>query len=239
MMRYAMFVVGALLVTAGCADNSEQPYRLPYANGVNVTITADHEDHANPPEKMFDMRAGEADQIIVAAARGWVREIEDTKDSASSTNNYVWIEHPLDYCQAAGSSPPGNGGLATECRTCPDGLGRCNEWTLYAHMREDSVSAAPPLGAGLSVGDWVVEGQAIAVEGDVGCQQFSPPCTRHLHFAVFVFEEDSLLAQPSNNGDYEDYAALHGRPERVPLFCTTAGPRLVDTGLSYTPSACP
>jgi hypothetical protein len=221
-----------------CSNNTERPYRLPYANGVSVTIIADHEDHANPPEQMFDMRASQRDQVIVAAAPGWIREIEDSKGSTSNTNNYVWIEHPLDYCQPPESEPPSSGGFATECRSCPEGLRRCNEWTLYAHMRQNSVTATPPSGAGLSEGDWVAEGQAIAVEGDVGCQQFTPPSTRHLHFTVFVFEQDSLLAQPSDNGDYEDYADLHGRPERVPLFCTSTGLRLVDTWQSYTPGPC-
>ena len=61
-------------------------------------------------------------------------------------------------------------------------------------------------------------------------REFSPPCTRHLHFTVFAFEIDSVLSTPSANGDYEDYADLHGRPERVPLFCTAAGLRLVGTG---------
>jgi len=235
-MRYPALLLVAVLIGA-CSPATERPYHLPYADGVEVQITADHTDHQNPPEQMFDLRATQPDQVLVAAAPGWVRFIKDGGNSQASTNNYVWIEHPLDYCQPSGSGPPG--GLAGNCRNCPDGPGRCNEWTLYAHMRQGSVQNAPPNGAGLDVDDWVSEGQAIGVEGDVGCQQFSPPCTRHVHFTVFVFEVDSGLAVPSTNGDYEDYANTNGRPERVPLFCTDAGLRLPRTGDEHVAAPCP
>jgi hypothetical protein len=235
-MRFpALLGVAALI--AACSPATERPYRLPYADGVEVEITADHTDHKNPPEKMFDLRATQPNQVLVAAAPGWVRFIKDGGNSSAPTNNYVWIEHPLDYCQPAGSGPPG--GLAGNCQNCSAGPGLCNEWTLYAHMREGSVRNAPPNGAGLDFDDWVSEGQAIGVEGDVGCQQFTPACTRHLHFTVFAFEVDSVLSTPSTDGDYEDYADLHGRPERVPLFCTAAGLRLVRTGEDHVAGPCP
>jgi hypothetical protein len=222
---------------AGCST-TERPYRLPYAYGGEVTIIADHNDHQTPEEKMFDLKATQPDQVLVASAPGRVRFIKDRGNSSSSTNNYVWIEHPLDYCQPAGEGPPGDG-LAGNCRNCSAGLGLCNEWTLYAHMRQGSVQDAPPNGAGLTVGDWVTEGQPIGVEGDVGCQQFNPPCSRHAHFTVFVFEEDSLLSTPSENGDYEEYADFYGRPERVPDFCTAAGLRFPDTGDVHIAGPCP
>jgi murein DD-endopeptidase MepM/ murein hydrolase activator NlpD len=236
-MRFAA-LLGVVALVAACSPATQRPYRLPYADGVEVGITADHTDHQKPPEKMFDLRATEPDQVVVAAAPGRVRFFEDGGDSSSPTNNYLWIEHPLDYCQPAGGGAPG--GLAGNCRSCPQGLGRCNEWTLYAHLRQDSVQDAPPNGAGLAIDEWVVEGQPIGVEGDVGCQQFNPPCTRHLHFTVFVFEIDSVLSTPSENGDYEDYAETNQlRPERVPLFCTAAGLRLVQTGQEHVAGPCP
>ncbi len=229
----------ALTLVAACAGGTERPYRLPYGAGTEVTITADHTDHQRPREKMFDMRARQSGAVITAAAPGWVREIEDSKDSTSPTNNYVWIEHPLDYCQPVGGlttqpNPPAN------CRTCPKGLGKCNEWTLYAHFQQGSV------GQRVSPNQWVEEGQPIGLEGDVGCQQFSPPCTRHLHFTVFTIDRDATSAQnlPDVNGAYEFYAQTQemfgdGRPERVPLFCTSAGLRLVRTGETHMPGACP
>jgi hypothetical protein len=106
-------------------------------------------------------------------------------------------------------------------------------------MREGSVQNTPPNGAGLDIGDWVSEGQAIAVEGDVGCQQFNPPCSRHVHFTVFAFEVDSVLSTPSPNGDYEEYADLHERPERVPSFCTATGLRVPNTGDVHVAGPCP
>ena len=229
---------------AACANAAERPYRLPYANGVAATFTADQDDHSSPDAPMFDIRATLPNQVLAAAAPGWVRFIKDTGNSSEPTNNYVWIEHPLDYCQPAGSAPPGNGGLVGPCRECPEGLGHCNEWTLYAHMREGSVTLEPPAGAGLVPGQWVVEGQAIGVEGDVG---FTPCpdatagqalCGRHVHFAVFVFEESSILAQPTENGDYEAYAKMYGRPERVPLFCTAGGHVIANTGETHVAGAC-
>jgi hypothetical protein len=238
-----IFVLLPLLGLLACTNATERPYRLPYASGVEVTITNDHTDHSTPVAEMFDMRATDSGQTIVAAAPGWIREIEDTKDSSSATNNYVWIEHPLDYCQ-----PPG--GITTgpptgECRTCAAGVGKCNEWTLYAHMLQNSVASRDH-----NVGDWVEEGEAIATEGDVGFTpcggSTSPQCGRHLHFVVFTIDRDATSAQgaPTVNGDYEFYAINQaefgdGRPERVPLFCTADGLRLVRTGQSYLPGACP
>lgn len=238
-MRHLIFA--ALLLIVACADSTDRPYRLPYADGTEVTITADHNDHQSPPEKMFDIKATQPGQVLAAAAAGWVREIEDSGDSASSTNNYVWIEHPLDYCQPVGgvtTAPP----PPSQCRTCPRGLGKCNEWTLYAHMEEDSVRGF----AGLSEGDVVAAGQPIGIEGDVGftpCATAPPPplCGRHVHFTIFEIDRDTLAAQsvPSVNGDYEFYASVFGRTERVPLFCTSTGYRYPRTGDTHVAAPCP
>ena len=231
-MRILAFAVLLSLFLSACSDSTKRPYRIPYVDGVEVTITADHIDHQNPPEKMFDIRATQPGQILAAAAPGWVREIKESGDSSASTNNFVWIEHPLDYCQPIGSitsspTPPG------ECKTCPQGVGKCNEWTLYAHMEQNSVSGF----ANLSLNEWVEEGQAIGIESDVG---FTPG-GRHVHFAIFNIDRDSLAAQdvPSVNGDYEDYALVFGRPELVPLFCTAAGLRYPKTNDTHIAGPCP
>jgi hypothetical protein len=140
-------ILAALVLAAAC---TERPYRLPYADGVEATITADHTDHKNPEEKMFDIRATQPSQVLAAAKAGWVREISDTGDSTSTINNYVWIEHPLDYCQPPGgfvSGPP----APSDCRTCARGLGKCNEWTLYVHMEQNSVQGF----ANLTANQWV------------------------------------------------------------------------------------
>jgi hypothetical protein len=234
-----------VLALAACANPTERPYHLPYAAGTEVLVTNDHRTHSTPEAEMFDMQATQSNQTLVAAAPGWIREVEDSKDSSSPTNNYVWIEHPLDYCQ-----PPG--GITTQptppsdCRTCPQGVGKCNEWTLYAHMQQGSVS-----GLGLAPGSWVNEGQPIGIEGDVG---YTPcggsrraDCGRHLHFTVFTIDRTTLAAanQPTDDGDYEDWAKFEvkfgsgQRPERVPLFCTADGLRLVRAGQTYVAGPCP
>lgn len=236
-----------LLVLTFIAACTQKPYRLPYVNGTEVVILNDHNTHTTPVARMFDIRATAANTELAAAKAGWVRYIKDTGNSASTTNNYVWIEHPLNYCQPSGSMPPGSGGLTQSCQTCDLGLGRCNEWTLYAHMAQNSVVG----GAGLSVGDWVTAGQPIGVEGDVGFTPCAPGvttplCGRHVHFTIWTFEKESSTAIPSVNGDYKNYVdfateflGLEERPELVPLFCTTTGLRRPRQGDVYVAAGCP
>ena len=239
-----ILILGIFVVSVSACTRT--PYRLPYVNGTEVQITQDHTTHTTPEEKMFDIRATTQRQTLAAAKSGWVRYVKETGNSSAATNNYVWIEHPLDYCQPSGSAPPGNGGLATTCKTCSKGLGRCNEWTLYAHMEQNSVSAA-----GVSVGDWVTAGQPIGIESDVGktfCAPgvTTPLCGRHVHFAVWKFEVDSALAKPTDlfnpkddDGDYEEYAEMYGRPEVVPLFCTAQGLRYPRQNDVHIAANCP
>lgn len=234
-MRY--FIV-LFLIFAGCAETA---YRLPYADGTSVTITNDHLTHSTPDLEMFDFRAAQAGSDIVAAKSGWIRFIKDSGNSASTTNNYVWIEHPLNYCQPAGAAPPGNGGLAGNCRTCPKGGRRCNEWSLYAHMQQDSVRRD----AGLSEDVWVTAGQKIGVESDVGMTlcapgDTTPLCGRHVHFAVWRFEEGSSSWVPDDNGYFQLYEDTFGIPPLlVPRFCTEAGLRYPRQGDAHVAAGCP
>ncbi|MDK3071915.1 M23 family metallopeptidase [Sedimentitalea sp. JM2-8] len=230
------FLICALLALPAC---SEGPYRLPYADGTEVLITNDETTHSTPDAPMFDMRASFANEPLVAAKAGWVRYFRDTGDSSAPNdrNNYVWIEHPLDYCQASGSVPPGG---QSGCRACARGAGRCNEWSLYAHMAQNSVSGT----AGLSTGDWVDAGQQIGIEGDVGftpcaAGDTTPLCGRHVHFSVFRPDPDNPVLIPDGRGTYEAYAEANGRPERIPLFCTSAGLRRAVQGSVHVAAACP
>lgn len=227
-MRFISIILllSFFVVTVGLTACTKAPYRLPYVNGTEVEITQDHNTHTTPVAEMFDMRGTSPGATLAAAKSGWVRYVKESGNSNSSTNNYVWIEHPLDYCQPSGSAPPGNGGIAQPCKTCSKGLGRCNEWSLYAHMEQNSV--------GPEVGDWVTAGQPIGTESDVGFAD-----GRHVHFAVWVFEEESVLAAPTTNGDYEAYADMYGRPEVVPLFCTSQGLRLPRKGNVHVAANCP
>ncbi|WP_299488968.1 hypothetical protein [Acaryochloris sp. IP29b_bin.137] len=229
-------------------------YRLPYADGVDVEVTQDDLTHRTPAMNMFDFAGVATEQILVATAPGWVRYFEDENEvGGTANNNYIWIEHPLDYCQTSSSEAIGST-TPTTCKPCPKGLGKCNEWTLTVHMRNRSITSAPPLGAGLSLNEWVVAGQPIGIEGAVGvvfknnmrCSDgdfaVDPLCGRHAHFNVFVFDSDVPVENqiPTVNGDYEEYAKqLSERPERVPAFCTQAGLRFVRKGEVHTAAPCP
>lgn len=231
-MRILIFLVFASAALAACTRG---PYRLPYSDGTNVGITRDADTHSTPKAKMFDMRATVADRPVVAARPGFVRFVKESGDSSASTNNYVWIEHPLDFCQPTISTPPdGQAG----CRTCAGGPRACNEWSVYAHMQQNSTSAA-----GVGPGDWVEAGQQIGVEGDVGmtdCGSNSgdPGCGRHVHFHVFRPVAGFLNISPDTNGAYETYVATHGRIEREPLFCTAGGLRRARQGQTHTAAPC-
>lgn len=252
-MIIAVSALGGCGVTGPLTDGL---YRLPYANGVDVRINQDDLTHGSPAKNMFDLAGVKPEQVLVAAAPGWVRFFEDGNDvGGNANNNYVWIEHPLDYCQ-----PPTSESLGpttpTDCKSCARGLGKCNEWTLTVHMRKNSVTASPPLGAGLSENEWVEAGQPIGVEGAVGfvigpsgvrCSDADfmndRLCGRHAHFNVFVFDADAPGADEvpnDENGDYEAYVdKLSERPERVPAFCTQAGLRFVRKGEVHTAAPCP
>ncbi len=244
-MRFISIILllSLFVVTVGLGACTRTPYRLPYVNGTEVQITQDHNTHTTPVAEMFDMRGTTAEETLAAAKSGWVRYVKDSGNSSASTNNYVWIEHPLNYCQPSGSAPPGNGGLAQTCITCSNGLGRCNEWTLYAHMKQNSVIP--------EVGDWIEEGAPLAIESDVGFTPCAPGvstplCGRHLHFAIWTFEKETNTAQPDANGTYEGYVAhatqflgLEERPELVPLFCTSNGLRYPRQGDVHVAANCP
>jgi hypothetical protein len=100
-------------------------YRIPFADGTDVTITNDHYNHC--PRGRIDM-VGDNGNTIVAAADGWVRWIEDdnnTQCDCSQTfclNNYIWIEHA-------------NG-----------------EWTKYTHMQYQSVPNSIDVGDWVTAG---------------------------------------------------------------------------------------
>ncbi|MBX7108905.1 MAG: peptidoglycan DD-metalloendopeptidase family protein [Chitinophagales bacterium] len=115
-------------------------YRIPYEDGIVVSVTNDHIKHC--PRGAIDMHgdSGDNEYNIVAAASGWIRAISDghtqqctCKNGDNCDNNYVWIEHP-------------NG-----------------EWTKYTHVRYHTASDLH------DEGDWVNVGNVIGIEGTVGC----------------------------------------------------------------------
>ena len=108
---------------------SRNVYRVPYSNGITVTVNNDHYTH--DPLGRYDLKGsgfGGSCGVaypIVAAAEGIIRRIVDNNNvhgpdcssNCTQYNNYVWIEHA-------------NG-----------------EWTKYSHMKYQSTT----IDAGLSV----------------------------------------------------------------------------------------
>ena len=134
---------------------SEGLYRVPYEDAQQINVGSDVWTHS--PLGKYDMWSSSADKLIVAAANGWIRGIQESfnvacwsQDSAGNVtccwdkNNYVIIEHP-------------NG-----------------EFSGYTHVKFNSVSQQ-----GISLNQWVSVGTPIGVEGNVGCST-----GRHLHFEV-------------------------------------------------------
>jgi len=158
-------------------QESQNIYRIPYANGTNVKVTRDFSTH-NPIGR-FDMHGkGGGPHRIVAAADGTIRHIEDSRsknqhiwrilrNTPDCFNNYVWIEHAN------------------------------NEWSKYSHMQFGTTTTK----AKLKVGDHVTQGDYLGDEGNVGCA--SPG---HLHFEIVKIEvDDSNPKVAENSGDLEDY----------------------------------
>ncbi|MGY4395482.1 murein DD-endopeptidase MepM/ murein hydrolase activator NlpD [Sphingomonas sp. UYAg733] len=122
-------------------------YRIPYADGTNVSVFDDAASHR--PVGAVDLVGEPRDSRthkIVAAAPGVVMAIRDSygerqtgRAAALCRNNFVWLAHP-------------NG-----------------EWTLYGHMRQGSTRGA----ARLKVGETVKAGRYLGDEGEVGCAMLS------------------------------------------------------------------
>lgn len=128
-------------------------YRIGYPNGTSVHVISDVWTH--DPLGKYDIITDAALPNIVAAASGWIRGIEDSHS---------------EECHENGNGQPCcwwfNNYVVIEH---PNG-----EWSGYTHMITGSVTAL-----GHQVDDWVDVGEAIGLEGSVGCS--TGP---HLHFEV-------------------------------------------------------
>lgn len=89
----AAVAAAAALLTAppAVADEAEDPtstgiYRIPYADGTDVTVT----DVLRDTTIAYDLSAGAGTEVVAAAA-GWIRAIADERPPRDT---YVWIEHP-------------------------------------------------------------------------------------------------------------------------------------------------
>lgn len=228
-----------LIVLAGCAAGE---YRIPYRTGTVVEPFNDFVTHSTPPAKMYDINTS-GFAFLAAAADGWVRYIEDSNIVSGQglptgqlgNNNYVWIEHPYPYCQDSNdperASWPGKpSNYDQTCKPCPRRY--CNEWTVYAHMAPLSVTGTGENSANLSEGEWVESSRFLGVEDDIGVATTGD----HLHWHVAVIDPDWV---PTADGDYEANIVGPGRPELIPVVCTSVGKRVMWRDVEYTAVDCP
>ena len=223
----AEVLMGTIVLLTGCAQGE---YRMPYANGTIVEVINDHVTHSTPKAYMYDIKAqNAAPAAIVAAAPGWIRFIEDSHAEPTSDNNYVWIEHPYPFCPVDAGRADWPGKPHDYDSTCiPCERGFCNEWTTYAHMTKNSVRGT----AGLSEGDWVLAGDFLGYEDDVG-----EASSDHLHWHIAVIPPDT---EPTFNGYYLDYVNDSGKqPEVIPIVCHEGGRSVLWRTGTYTAAGCP
>lgn len=148
-MKSVFVLMGAALASAAIAAEapiipaSSGLYRLPFADGTEVSVFDDAASHGpvGAVDLVGEPREGKLHRVV-AAADGTVMALQDGFSEQQSGraaslchNNFLWLAHP-------------NG-----------------EWTLYGHMATGSTSGK----AGLKVGDHVRAGQYVGDEGAVGC----------------------------------------------------------------------
>ena len=189
-MSLVLVSIASVILFAGCPSEptGDPPiafgtYRIGFVDGTEVSIISGNDFYNHNGE--FDLSnvvVGERGSLA-AAAPGWVRYIVDTNEEPTSSNNYVWIEHPYPYCQPSGvewlGKPDNYDNWCTPCdaRWAPFLQGRpglspggrpagrpglsfspdfCNEWTKYSHVAKNTVRSTGPV---------VVAGQSYAGAG--------------------------------------------------------------------------
>ncbi len=236
----AWLLAGGFAVGCEVGPPARGTYRLPFVDDTEVRVTNDYWNHNGE----FDMgRVGSARGSLAATAPGWVRFIVDTHQEPTSSNNYVWIEHPYPYCQPAGVEWPGKPRDYEDwCIRCE--LEFCNEWTKYSHPATGTVTATGPvlvdgdyyLGAGLNEGEWVESGRYLGVEGDVG--QASGV---HVHWEVVILDPNDPITAGGFSKDWTGGAWIYS-PNLFPTLCdgpfSTTEPFVLHRGLEYLAAPC-
>jgi hypothetical protein len=208
----AALMVGLLAVVppAGAAHGTyattQGVYRIPYEDGVDVTVSFDHHDHGGPNgnRNRVDMVGDVAGFDIVAAAGGWIRGIVDKNGNDGGNGDGVdkngaaqndALEHScVDAQDMNGNSIPNSVvvGLCQDYNNYvwiehPNG-----EWSKYTHLATGSVVAN-----GWSVGDWIDAGEVIGTESDVGRAG-----GRHLHHEIALPNDPTDPTPFSTDGGF-------------------------------------
>ncbi len=229
-------VVAATMPTGGPASAahsftvSEGVYRIPYDDGIGVTVSGDHHDHS--PVDRIDMFAG-VGQPVVAASSGIIRAVVDVHgtfpnpgngvDTAGNAQNDA-LEHSCQDAADFMGNPIPNSVVFGLCQDYnnyvwiehPNG-----EWTKYTHFGTGTVTAL-----GWVVGMPVNVGDVLGLEGDVG--RAGGP---HLHFEV---------ALPNDPNDLTPFSTLGGFVQGVnvvPFVCDIPT-NLYATGAAYVAADC-
>ena len=215
-------------------------YRIPYADGVDMSVGRDH--HTHTPVDRYDLNAGVGTQVV-AAASGWIRAIVDFNGNSPGAGDGVDINgDPQDDTleHSCGNNPPEN----TVVGSCsnynnyvwiehPNG-----EWSKYTHLGTGSVTA---LGwtvdletHDINAPNWINAGEVIGVEGDIGqATNSSGNPAYHLHWEV---------ARPLDPNDDLEWGTLGGGFNNgeniIPTICDIGGNSLFDAGEDYIAAPC-
>jgi len=220
---------GSIAFAHGDFGQSAGIYRIPYGDGISVTVNNDVHNHNNA----YDMTAG-VDQPLVAAASGWIRAIVEHNGNEPNPGDGLdalgnpYADGPAGDSleHACLSNDPGNtvpaGTICSDYNNYvwiehPNG-----EYTKYSHVGTGTVTDA-----GWSEGDWIEAGEVIGLENDPGAASCGGcgPLERafHLHFEV---------AFANNPGDDLVWGELGGfiqNGSRVPaVICDIPNGELLD-----------
>jgi murein DD-endopeptidase MepM/ murein hydrolase activator NlpD len=218
----------------GAFTQSTGMYRIPYANGTNLTVTRDHHDHT-PPDRI-DMGAG-VGTPVVAAATGVIRGIVDNHGRAPNAGDGVDINGnaQLDSLEhSCGNNDPANtvvGGCVAYNNYV--WIEHANgEWTKYTHLGTGTVQLPPPFGFGWSVGDTILAGQTIGLESDIGqATSNSGNPAYHLHHEVAIPNTPGTPLTWGSGGIFNNGSNV------VPRVCGIPN-NLYVSGQSYTANPC-
>lgn len=215
----------------GTAATSTGIYRLPYADGTEVTVTNWHHDH----NVAYDMSAGLGSEVV-AAASGWIRAIVDHHGHEPGAGDGLDVQVPpqlqddaLEH--ACGNNDPANTVWGGNCGWYnnyvwiehPNG-----EYTKYSHLGTDTVSA------NWSEGDWIEAGEVIGLENDIGAASTAggEPGDRapHLHWEVAVPDTPGMPVTWDELGGFIDDGA-----RVIARVCDIPGQELVEGDYGAAP----
>ncbi|WP_404387451.1 PKD domain-containing protein [Humibacillus xanthopallidus] len=236
LIAMGLSLVGAAPGVAGHGDNpSAGTYRIAYADGTEMRVTADAHDHGgvNGNKDRVDL-AGDSGILVVAAASGVVRWVDDHNGEdygrGDGLDNYGGaqddsLEHSCQDDEDMNGNNIPNSVVTGLCQDYnnyvwiehPNG-----EWTKYTHLRTGTAS----IDYGWTIGEPVEAGDVLGEEGDIGAA--TGP---HLHWEVGV---------PTDPTDDTPFSTLGGflqGSNRTPVICDIAGNRYV-TGAEHVANPC-